>query len=191
LKNIPQKAAEFKLFKQVIELMQNLTTEGLQKIINIKASINLGLSNELKINFINTVPVQRPTIKTINIPDFNLISVFVSGEVNFVFYIFKSSSNKIGYQVKLRISITQHSRDKELLDLIVKYLDTGIINIHSENSFVLKITNFVDLTNKIIPLFEQQQNPIHGVKYLDFIEGSFCAVAKLINTNALQLKVLI
>jgi len=154
LKNIPQKAAEFKLFKQVIELMQNLTTEGLQKIINIKASINLGLSNELKINFINTVPVQRPTIKTINIPDFNLISVFVSGEVNFVFYIFKSSSNKIGYQVKLRISITQHSRDKELLDLIVKYLDTGIINIHSENSFVLKITNFVDLTNKIIPLFE-------------------------------------
>ena len=34
-----------------------------------------------------------------------------------------------------------------------------------------KITKFVDLTNKIIPLFEQ------GVKYLDFID--FCAVAKL------------
>jgi len=103
--------------------------------MNLKASINLGLSNELKFNFINTVPVQRPTIKTINIPYFKLISVFVSGECNFCFYIFKSSSNKIGYQVKLRISITQHSRDKELLDLIVKYLDTGIINIHSENCF--------------------------------------------------------
>jgi len=51
-------------------------------------------------------------------------------------YIYKSSSNEIGYQVKLILSITQHSRDKELLDLIVKYLDTGIINIHSENSFV-------------------------------------------------------
>jgi len=36
-----------------------------------------------------------------------------------------------------------------------------------------KITKFVDLTNKIIPLFEQ------GVKYLDFID--FCAVAKLMN----------
>lgn len=34
--------------------------------MNIKASINLGLSNELNFNFINTV--QRPTIKTINIP---------------------------------------------------------------------------------------------------------------------------
>ena len=71
---LTNKAADFKLFKQVIDLMQNkahLTMDGLQKIINIKASINLGLSNELKFKFINTEPVQRPTIKTNNIPDFN------------------------------------------------------------------------------------------------------------------------
>lgn len=75
--------------------MQNkahLTTEGLQKIINIKASINLGTSDELKFNFINTVPVKRPTIKTNNIPDFNWISGFVSGDGNFFVDIFKSSS---------------------------------------------------------------------------------------------------
>jgi hypothetical protein len=69
-----QKAADFYLFKQVTELMTNkshLTTEGLQEIINIKASMNLGLSDELKSNFINTVPVQRPTINTTNIPDPN------------------------------------------------------------------------------------------------------------------------
>jgi hypothetical protein len=71
---LTQKSADFKLFKQVTELMQNkahLTTEGLQEIINIKSSMNLGLSDELKFNFINTVPVQRPTIITTNIPDFN------------------------------------------------------------------------------------------------------------------------
>jgi hypothetical protein len=71
---LAQKAADFYLFKQVTELMINkahLTTEGLQEIINIKASMNLGLSDELKSNFINTVPVQRPTIKTTNIPDSN------------------------------------------------------------------------------------------------------------------------
>ena len=71
---LTKKAADFKLFLQVTELIKNkghLTTEGLQEIINIKSSINLGLSDELKLNFINTVPVQRPTIKTINIPDFN------------------------------------------------------------------------------------------------------------------------
>jgi hypothetical protein len=33
--------------------------------------MNLGLSKELNSNFINTVPVQRPTIKTTNIPDSN------------------------------------------------------------------------------------------------------------------------
>ena len=112
---LTQKAADFKLFLQVTEIIKNkghLTTEGLQEIINIKSSMNLGLSDELKLNFINTVPVQRPTIKTINIPDLNWISGFVSGEGNFFVDIFKSSSNKIGYQVKLRFSVTQHKRDK-------------------------------------------------------------------------------
>lgn len=69
-----QKAADFYLFKQVTELMKNkahLKTGGIKEIINIKASMNLGLSDELKSNFINTVPVQRPTIKTTNIPDSN------------------------------------------------------------------------------------------------------------------------
>jgi hypothetical protein len=70
---LTQKAADFKLFLQVAELMKNkghLTTEGLQEIINIKSSMNLGLSDELKLNFIDTAPVHRPTINTINIPDF-------------------------------------------------------------------------------------------------------------------------
>jgi LAGLIDADG endonuclease len=99
----------------------------------------------------------------------------VSAEGNFFVDIFKSSSNKIGFQVKLRLSITQHSRDKELLELIVKYLVAGIVNIHSENAFVFKVNKLVDLNKKIIPLFEQ--NPIRGVKQLDFID--FCEVAKL------------
>ena len=175
-----QKAADFMLFKQVIELMQNkahLTPEGLQKIINIKSSMNLGISDELKFNFINTVPVKRPIIITNQIQDFNWISGFVSGDGNFFVDIFKNSSNKIGYQVKLRFSITQHSRDIALLQLIALYLDAGIVNIHGENSFVFKITKLVDLTQKIIPLFEQK--PIQGIKQLDFLD--FCEVAKIMS----------
>jgi hypothetical protein len=74
IKKSKKKAADFYLFKQVTELMTNkahLTTEGLQKIINLKANMNLGLSEELKSNFINTVPVQKQKIKTTNIPDSN------------------------------------------------------------------------------------------------------------------------
>ena len=151
--------------------------EGLQELVNIKSSINLGISNDLKLSFINTVPTQRLIIKTTNIPDFKWISGFVSGEGNFFVDIFKSSSNKIGYQVKLRFSITQHSRDKELLELIGKYLDAGVLNIHSENAFVFKITKLVDLNKKVILLFEQ--NPVQGVKHLDYLD--FCEVVKIMN----------
>jgi hypothetical protein len=188
---LTKKAADFKLFIQVIELMKNkahLTTEGWlrpQEIINIKSSMNLGLSEELK--KLKTVPVQRPTIKTKYIPDPNWISGFVSGEGNFFVDIFKSSSNKIGYQVKLRLSVTQHSRvatlasrPEELLELIALYLDAGIVNIHSENAFVFKITKLVDLTTKIIPFFEQYS--IQGwlrPKQLDFLD--FCEVAKIMS----------
>lgn len=57
------------------------------------------------------------------------------------------------------------------------YLGAGIVNIHGENSFVFKITKLVDLTKKIIPLFEQ--NPIQGVKQLDFLD--FSEVAELMS----------
>uniref|UniRef100_UPI0030029C87 LAGLIDADG endonuclease n=1 Tax=Fomes fomentarius TaxID=40442 RepID=UPI0030029C87 len=52
-----QKAADFILFKEVITLMKNkyhLSNEGLNQIINIKASMNLGLSEFLKSEFLSS-----------------------------------------------------------------------------------------------------------------------------------------
>lgn len=60
---ITQKQADFELFKQVVEMLshkEHLTPEGIQKIIAIKASVNLGLAEELKVAFPNTIPVPRP-----------------------------------------------------------------------------------------------------------------------------------
>jgi hypothetical protein len=77
---LTQKAADFILFKQVVKLMNNkdhLSTvasavvEGLNKIINIKASLNLGLSDFLKSEFNEFTPLERPVINTENIPDPN------------------------------------------------------------------------------------------------------------------------
>jgi hypothetical protein len=56
-------------------------------------------------------------------------------------------------------------------------LDAGIVNIHSENACVFKITKLVDLTTKIIPLFDK--NSIQGVKHLDFLH--LCEVAKIMS----------
>lgn len=80
---LTQKKADFLLFKEVVELMSNkshLTMEGLQQIINIKASMNLGLSDLLKSEFKDFVPVERPVINTEEIPDPNWVSGFVSGK---------------------------------------------------------------------------------------------------------------
>ena len=62
------------MFKQVVKLMNNkahLTIEGIHQIINIKASMNLGLSDFLKSEFNGFNPVERPVIITKNIPDPN------------------------------------------------------------------------------------------------------------------------
>jgi hypothetical protein len=42
---------------------EHLTSEGLQEIINLKASMNLGLSDELKVVFPNTNQVSRPKVE--------------------------------------------------------------------------------------------------------------------------------
>lgn len=60
---LTKKRADFELFKSVAELISNkehLTKEGLDKIVAIRASINIGLSPELKAAFPNFTPVSRP-----------------------------------------------------------------------------------------------------------------------------------
>jgi hypothetical protein len=49
----------------------HLTEEGLLQIINLRASINLGLSNLQKSNFPNYKSFARPVINTTKIPDPN------------------------------------------------------------------------------------------------------------------------
>jgi hypothetical protein len=60
-----KKKEDFILFKEVVDMVKNgehLNPEGLQKFVNIRASINLGLSYKLKEAFPETVPVKRPRV---------------------------------------------------------------------------------------------------------------------------------
>jgi hypothetical protein len=66
------KLADYKLFKEVFNLIlakQHLTIEGLRKIVAIKASINNGLSDELRSAFPDITPVKRPEIEETLIKD--------------------------------------------------------------------------------------------------------------------------
>ena len=63
-----QKRSDFLLFSSVVDLMnkkEHLTHEGLLKILAIKASLNKGLSNDLKEVFgnDNIIPVERPKVE--------------------------------------------------------------------------------------------------------------------------------
>lgn len=49
-----------------MEAKEHLNMDGLQAIVNIRASINLGLSEELKTAFPYTVVVPRPIIENKN-----------------------------------------------------------------------------------------------------------------------------
>jgi len=71
---ISQKWADYQLFKEAITLIQNkdhLSREGFKKILSIKASMNLGLSDELKLAFPDVSPVSRPLPLDKSIKDLN------------------------------------------------------------------------------------------------------------------------
>lgn len=88
----------------MVKLVNNkahLTVEGLNQIVNIKASMNLGLSEMLKSEFAGYTPVERPVINSDNvILDLYLISGFVSAEGCFDVRI-PSTNSKLGYRVQL------------------------------------------------------------------------------------------
>lgn len=83
---ISRKKGDYLLFKQIVSIIQlkeHLTTKGLQRIINIKATLNFGLSKELQLMFPETIPVARPLREPCVIPPSQWISGFTSGEGNF------------------------------------------------------------------------------------------------------------
>ena len=177
---LTQKAADFLLFKQTVKLVNNkdhLTVEGLNQIVNIKASINLGLSDMLKREFAGYIPVEIPVVNSDNIIiDPHWISGFVSAEGNFDVRI-PPTNSRLGYRVQLRFRITQHSRDLRLMEKIVEYLGSGRVYKYGGKSAVsLTIVDFTDITNIIVPFF--YKNPIIGIKLYDYLD--WCKIHSLI-----------
>lgn len=174
---ITQKYGDYKLFKQAYELISNkqhLTNDGLLKLIALKASSNWGLNQDLKETFSNIVAIARvePDNK---IPSPEWLQGFVSGEGNFMIRFMNSSANKLGYQVGLRFQITQHNKDKLLMENIINYLGCGYLSVRN-NIIDFHVTKFSDIIEKIIPFFNKY--PLLGVKQKDFED--FKLVASII-----------
>jgi NADH-ubiquinone oxidoreductase chain 4 len=174
---ITQKWADYLLFRQILNLSygkEHLTIEGLYKIVAIKASMNKGLNENLKADFPNVIPVQRPLVEEQEIKDPNWLAGFVCGEGCFLVGVSKSKLSKSGYNARLNFSIGQHKRDSKLIKNISEYLSCGNLSSQPEKSseeFI--VSKFSDIESKIIPFFNKY--PLHGDKSKDF--DSFKRVA--------------
>ena len=180
---ITQKFSDYKLFRQVYELIickQHLTIQGLKKAFSIKAALNNGLSDSLKTVFPNIIPENRPKVINQKIPDPRWVSGFVDGEGCFFVTLINKSKG-----AGLIFKVTQHIRDAELLKSFVGYLGCGRYYTCSPRVGDYIVTKFNDIKTNIIPFFNKY--PVLGNKALDFCK--FKQVAVLIeNKTHLTLK---
>ena len=179
---ITQKSADYLLFKQAIAIIKNkehLSIEGLLKLVGIKATLNWGLSDKFKESFPLAKPVVRPSViynpLNVKIKNLNWIRGFIEAEGSFQVLI---QNNR---NVSLRFSITQHTKDEELLKDIATYLNYGrYYKSPTRDEGQYLVTVFSDINDKLIPFLNEY--PLLGVKkedYLDFIQ-----IAGLIKSKA-------
>jgi len=179
---LTQKKADYLLFKQAVNILlegeARSSIEGIHKIISIKASSNLGLSDKLKIIFPTVIPTPRPVISNQDIPHPSWFTGFVDGEGFFYVKSLKNKNYSTGFNVSMVFSVFQHVRDEALLMKFIDYLGCGRIEKTSTrpNGVNFTVNKFRDIEDKIIPFFHNY--PLQGIKYMDYLD--FAKVAKII-----------
>lgn len=190
---ISQKKADYLLWKEAIQILANkehLNQKGIEKLLALRSSLNLGLSPSLKTRFPGIIPVARPKVEIKNIPNPIWILGFTEGEGCFLINKHKASSfieekqkgntKKLEFTFWLEFSISQHNRDRALLEQIRVYLDCGNVypkHVATKNFFYsYRIARFDDISTKVIPFF--QKYPLIGEKNKNFQD--WCIAADII-----------
>ena len=156
---ISQKQADYLLWKEAIQILANkehLNQKGLEKILTIRSSLNLGLSPSLKTRFPNIIAVARPNVETQNIPNPIWILGFTEGEGCFLINKQRSNTTKLEFTFWLEFSITLHNRDQALLEQIRVDLACGNVYLKSNKKYCsYRIARFYDNSTKVIPFFQK------------------------------------
>lgn len=178
---ITKKQGDFLLFNssvQMIKAKKYLTMEGLQNIVSNKASINLGLTDELKAAFPNTIPAIKSLAVNTKIPNSYWMAGFTSGDGCFSITVHKSSSK---FYVRLVFSISQHNKDESLIRSMVDFFGCGsyIPSSLDRSTVSFQCYTFSDNYEKIIPFFRKYN--IKGDKSKDF--DDWCKIAEIIKSK--------
>jgi len=106
-----QKNSDYLLFKQAIDLLNrkaHLELEGIKQILSIKAVLNKGLSDALRLEFPNLLPETRPIVSSdVVIPHPNWLTGFVDGEGCFYALVSPAKGYSTGMRVRLTFYITR------------------------------------------------------------------------------------
>ncbi len=188
-KLVTAKKIDYALFKQwfnIIKLNEHLTEKGLLNIINLKASLNKGLSGKLREQFPG-VENTRVAFNFEGIPDPYWVTGFTSGDGSFNI---KTTESRQG-KVQLRYAVTLHIREKEVILGLAKYFSTfkdidlipenpsteDITAVkyvyYTETSVAIQIVNFSEINHTIIPFFDKY--PLQGQKRFDFDDFKIAA----------------
>lgn len=93
---------------------------------------------------------------------------FIDGEGCFHVSISQNKSTKLGYQVTLEFSITQHVRDRELMETLVKFFECGYVVNDTPMKVQYRIRDRNDLSEKLFPFLDE--NNLLTVKSLDYLD---------------------
>lgn len=177
---LSEKWGDYMLFKEAVELIKNkahLNKEGFNKILSIRAALNLGLSDELKLSFPYIKAIKKVSVKNTDSMNPYWIAGLASGDGCFYVSLRNSLTTKSGKSVTLKFHIVQHSRDTELMKSLISYLNCGRIELVLKQSAVyFVVSNLKDILDKIIPLFDKHE--IKGIKESDYMD--FRKVAMLL-----------
>jgi hypothetical protein len=151
----------------LVKSKKHLTVEGLQKIINIRATLNKGLTPVLKEAFPNSIAVPRPCVENLSTLSLHpqWLAGFASGDGCFKVSIRESKRYKVESRVIIIFVLTQHIRDELLFRRIVNLLGCGQTYSYKYHTEFIS-QSFINNTEKILPFFRKY--PILGVKSQDF-----------------------
>ena len=79
-----------------------------------------------------------------------------------------------GYRVRVSFNISQHNRDRHLMNQLILFFDCG--SVYDNNDMIsFNVYRLRDIHEKIMPFFNKY--PVRGVKYLNYCD--FCEVAQM------------
>ena len=93
---------------------------------------------------------------------------FIDGEGCFHVSVSKNKSSKLGYQVTLEFSITQHIRDRKLMEKFIEFFGCGYVVNDTPMKLQYRIRDRKQLSENLFPFIDQ--NSLLTVKSLDYFD---------------------